>query len=107
MTAPCALPVEARDGNRRAYRLALAIGAEGASFETPLPFEPGSLVNLRFRLPDGQGPFEVRGRAELLGDDAEGDGEHGCMAVSFPEAPRATKELLGHYVRMRLGLTPA
>jgi hypothetical protein len=80
------------------------VGAEGASFDTPLPFEPGTPVELVFALPDGTGPVFVKGRAELLGEAAEGDGEHGCMAVSYPEASLEAKRVLDAYVRERLGL---
>lgn len=104
LTAPCALPVEARSSKGRAFRLALQIGAEGATFETPLPFEPDTPVELVLELPDGTGPLFVRGRARLLGEDAEGDGEHGCMAVAFPEASFEAKRALGKYVAERLGL---
>jgi hypothetical protein len=104
LTAPCALPVEARSSKGRAFRLALQIGAEGATFETPLPFEPDTPVELVFELPDGTGPLLVRGRAQLLGEDAEGDGEHGCMAVAFPEASFEVKRTLGQYVTDRLGI---
>ena len=104
LTAPCALPVEARASSGRAYRLALQVGAEGVAFDTPLPFEPGTPVELVFALPDGTGPVVVNGRAELLGEDAEGDGEHGCMSVACPQASLQAKRLLDAYVRERLGL---
>lgn len=104
LTAPCALPVEVRDSSRRAFRVALQIGPEGASFGSPLPFEPDAPVTLRFRLPDGQGPFEVRARTTLLGADAEREGEAGCMAAAFADAPSEIKNPLGGYVRTRLGL---
>ncbi len=104
LTAPCALPVEARDSSRRAYCLALQIGPEGASFATPLPFEPDAEVTLVFRLPDGSGPFEVRAHARVLGEEAERDGEAGCMSASYADAPLLIKNPLGQYVRNRLGL---
>lgn len=104
LTAPCALPVEARASATRAFRLALQVGPEGAAFDTPLPFAPGTPVELSFALPDGTGPIVVKGRAELLGEDAEGDGEHGTMAVAFPQASLEAKRVLEAYVRERLGL---
>lgn len=104
LTAPCALPVEVRSSKGRAFRLALQIGPEGATFETPLPFEPETPLELTLALPDGVGPLLVAGRAALLGNDAEGDGEHGCMAVEFPEASLDVKRCLDAYVRERLGL---
>ncbi|MDX2023497.1 MAG: PilZ domain-containing protein [Deltaproteobacteria bacterium] len=104
LTAPCALPVEARASAGRAYRLALHVGAQGAAFDTPLPWEPGTPVELVFTLPDGTGPLIVKGHAELLGEVAEGDGEHGCMAVAYPQASLEAKRTLDAYVRERLGL---
>lgn len=107
LTAPCALPVEARSSKERAFRLALQIGSEGASFATPLPFEPETPLDLVLQLPDGTGPLAIRAHAALLGDDAEGEGEHGCMAAVFPEASLDVKKLLHQYVRERLGLDAA
>ena len=104
LTAPCVLPVEVRDSSRRAYRVALHIGAEGARFATPLPFEPDAVVTLLFSLPDGSGPFEVRARARVIGEEAEREGEEGCMGAAFPDAPLAIKDPLGRYARTRLGM---
>lgn len=98
--------MEARTSATRAFRLALHVGAEGAAFDTPLPFEPGTPVELVFALPDGTGPVVVKGRAELLGKAAEGDGEYGCMAVAYPQASLEAKRVLDAYVRERLGLDP-
>jgi hypothetical protein len=59
-----------------------------------VPFEPDSPVTLTFFLPDGSGPFEVRGHARVLGEEAEGEGELGCLAVTFPDAPQSIRTRL-------------
>lgn len=96
--------MEARASSGRVYRVALQIGAEGVTFGSPLPFEPGTPLMLRLALPDGSGPFEFPARAELLGEAAEREGEAGCMAATFADAPSAVKTPLWQYVRTRLGL---
>ncbi|MES1205787.1 MAG: PilZ domain-containing protein, partial [Pseudomonadota bacterium] len=53
LRAPIAIPVEIRAETGRAFRLAAAIGEDGMRLETPLPFEGGRVVEVRFTLPDG------------------------------------------------------
>jgi hypothetical protein len=108
LRAPVAVSIEIRapgDPERRVFRLAAAIGEDGARLERPAPFEIGRPVAVRFFLPDAREPLALR--AEIALADGDGEGEHGGREVTFLDPSTEARRELRGYVAERLGLPPA
>ena len=101
LRAPVAVAVEIRGPDRRAFRLALHIGADGLALEEPAPFEIGRPVEIAFRLPDGEAPLSARARVGLCDGDDE---EKGGRALEFLDPPAELRLAVAAYVKDRLGL---
>jgi hypothetical protein len=109
LRAPIAVPVEIRANAGRTFRLAWNIGEDGLRLAAELPFEPGRPVQVRFRLPDGEG-FSLA--AEVAdpdaGDSAEdgrgSTGEPRSWELVFVEPPSEARIALRRYVHQRLEL---
>jgi hypothetical protein len=101
LRAPLAVPVELREGARRAFRLAWNVGEDGLRLEGASPFETGRLVEARFSLPGGE-PFALVARITAGGPDREEGDEPG--ELDFVEPPSDARALLHRYVVERLGL---
>ena len=107
LRAPVAVAVELRGAghdDRRAFRLAAAVGEDGLRLEGPAPFEIGRPVDVRLFLPDD--PDIVTVRAEIALGDGDGEGEHGGREVTFLDAPADVRLRIDRYVADRLGLFP-
>ena len=96
LRAPIAVPVEIRADDRRAFRLAAAVGEDGMRLQSTVPFEAGRVVEARFWLPDGTGLILP---ARLDGEDGEP-----AEALSFLEPPSDARRALHRYVTDRLEL---
>ena len=105
LRAPIAVPVEirvdARAGAARVFRLAWNVGEDGLRLVAGLPFESQRLVEVRFRLPGGDG-FALPARVTAGGADREDAEEPG--EIAFVEPPGDARAALGRYVLERLEL---
>ena len=100
-----AVAVEVRvtgDSERRAFRLASAVGEDGIRLERPAPFEVGRPVDVRFLLPDA--PTALVLRAEITLAHEDGEGEHGGRELAFLSAPLEARQEIHRYVARRIGL---
>jgi hypothetical protein len=104
LSAPAAVPVEVRAGDRRVFRLSLEIGTGGVLLEKPAPFEPGEPVQLRFTIPGQAAPLELEARVVATGDADEEGGQRGGSALHFlrPSAEAAAE--IAAYISDRLGI---
>jgi PilZ domain len=104
LSAPAAVPVELRAGDRRFYRLSQEIGMGGIRLAKAAPFEPGQPVTARFTLPGASTTSELEAEVVAVGDPSEEEGERGGAGLYFLEpAPDARAEI-GAYIADRLGL---
>jgi hypothetical protein len=105
LSAPAAVPVEVRSGERRVVRLSTEIGDGGVRLALPVPFEPGRPVELRFALPGGA-PMALAAQVVATGDPRELDGERGGCGLDFRAPPAELRDAITAYVVDRLGLPP-
>jgi hypothetical protein len=106
LSAPAAVPVELRAGERRIFRLSREIGQGGLMLARPAPFEPGRPVSIRFTLPGGPHPLELEAEVVATGDPAEEQGERGGLALHFLDLAPETRSAIGAYIADRLDLPP-
>jgi hypothetical protein len=104
LSAPAAVPVEVRTGDRRVFRLSLEIGTGGVRLERPAPFEPGEPVRLRFGLPGQPHPVEIDAQVVTTGDPLEEEGERGGLTLLFLSTPPDTLSAISTYISDRLGI---
>jgi hypothetical protein len=104
LSAPAAVPVEVRTGDRRVFRLSLEIGTGGIRLEQPAPFEPGEPVRLRFALPGQPATVEIDAQVVATGDPLEEEGERGGLALHFLSTPPETMSAISAYISDRLGI---
>jgi hypothetical protein len=112
LRAPIAVTVEvraltrggARDGARRAFRLAWNIGDDGLRLERPAPFEIGRPVEVRFTMPDGGAPLRLHAEVRPAPDDDEEAGALGGRELIFLSPDEDDRRVLRLYVTDRLGL---
>ena len=104
LSAPAAVPVELRAGDRRVFRLSQEIGTGGIRLGRAAPFERGRPVTARFTLPGADAAIEIEAEIVAIGDPSEDDGQHGGAAMYFLGTPPDVQTALAAYVAERLGI---
>ena len=104
LSAPAAVPVELRAGERRCHRLSAEIGTGGILLVVAAPFEPGRTVTARFFLPGSATPLQMDAEVVTTGDASEAGGERGGAALHFRNPAPEEKAALATYVSDRLGI---
>jgi hypothetical protein len=118
LRAPMVVPVEVRLIERaesqddlagpgfrgpRWFRLSRNVGEDGVTLQRPIPVEADRPVLIAFQLPDKAGGTMVLRAVVALTDD-DGQGEDGGRGLWFGDASVEARDVIGAYVRDRLGL---
>jgi hypothetical protein len=104
LSAPAAVPVELRAGDRRSHRLSAEIGTGGIRLDVAAPFEPGRTIAIRFALPGASTPLLMNAEVVTLGDASEDGGERGGTGLYFLNPTLEERAALAGYVSNRLGI---
>jgi hypothetical protein len=109
LSAPAAVPIQLRSGDRRLYRLSREIGLGGIVLGKSAPFEPGRPVSVLFCLPGDAAAYQVEAELDSIGDpseqDARGETIGGC-GLTFLDPSMELRAAISSYLADRLGLPP-
>ncbi|MCX7944696.1 MAG: TIGR02266 family protein [Deltaproteobacteria bacterium] len=88
---------ESRDGELY-YQRTANISEGGLFFERTVPHPKGTIVNLKFTLPNQSEPIQVRGEIVNLPNDSEGLG----MGVKFLDLTEQQRKAISDYINEQI-----